>query len=49
MLRNGYANINNKASFSIEVVTCNEVWRSNGETCASEEEIRDFVSHIVIT
>jgi len=47
---NGYANIINKNSFAIEVATCNEDWGGeNGDSCASEEDIREFVPHIVLT
>ena len=49
MLTNGYTNIENKNSFSIEVITCNELWRENGDACASEEDINEFISHLMIT
>ena len=46
---NGYPNIVNKNAFAIEVIACNEVWIEDGYSCASEEDIIEFASHIVIT
>ena len=45
---NGYSNILNKNSFSIEIITCDEAWKGE-DSCASDEDIKDFVSHIVLT
>ena len=46
---NGYSNIVNKDSFSIEIITCDQAWHEEPNYCAPDDEIAELVSNLVMT
>ena len=46
-LKNSYSNVTERSSFSLEVITCNE--QTFNGTCASDDDIEQFVEHLLIT
>ena len=46
-LKNSYSNVDDRSSFSLEIVTCNDELTPG--QCAEEHEIRTLVEHLLIT
>jgi len=46
-LKNSYSNFTERISFSIEIIKCDN--ETNNYQCKSDEVIKDFVSHLMMT
>ena len=45
-IKNGYSNVTERSSFSLEIITCNKTIH---EDCAEEDDIIEFVDHLIFT
>jgi len=48
-LKNGYSNVKDRDSFSIEIIKCSANPAFEREECHDDNDIRDFASHIIMT
>ena len=48
-LKNGYTNTKERDSFSLEVITCDQIWHDEDNYCAPEEDIEEFVNQLLLT